>query len=118
MLDIIKNKKTVVAIGKFDGFHIGHQKLLNTTVKIAKTEKISSLILFIGKSCPSLSDSKERKEMIEKLNIDTSLELPLSEKLKNMTGEEFVCEILVSRLNASHVVVGENFRFANIRLFL
>ncbi len=115
MLDILKNKKTVVAIGKFDGFHIGHQKLLSTASKIAKEKNFLSLILFIGVGAHSLTDEKEREDMITNLGIDLSVDLKLDERVKNMTGEEFVSEILINDLNASHVVVGANFRFAKDR---
>lgn len=110
------SKKTVVAIGKFDGVHKGHQKLLKSAMSIAEENKLQSVALVINSSRGQyLISPEERYETIKSMGIDLVETQDLTPDFMNMSAEEFVCDFLIKELNCVHVVVGYNFRFAKGR---
>ncbi len=108
-------KKTVAAIGKFDGFHVGHMKLLNTAIETAKQTDGKSLIFFIGRFAGLNHSCKAANEYALKIGIDEYFRQDLSRDFMNLDADTFVNDILKEKLGCSHVVVGYNFRFAKDR---
>lgn len=109
-------KKTVVAIGKFDGVHTGHKKLLDTASGIAAEAGLESVCLVIApKGGRYLLDLAGREEYIKDIGINSVYMQDLSAEFMSMSAEKFVGEYLVKKLNCAHVVVGYNFRFAKGR---
>lgn len=109
-------KKTVVAIGKFDGVHKGHKELLLNALSIAEKSELQSVALVINSSKGQcLISSDERCETIKSMGIDSVETQNLTPEFMNMSAEEFVLEFLIKKLKCSHVVVGYNFRFAKAR---
>lgn len=114
--ELLSKKKSVVAIGKFDGVHIGHRELLKHTAALAGKEGLVSVCFIINsKSGKTLSDDKEREQYIKSLGIDFCYIQELNSDFMSMSAEEFADEILFKSLNCAHVVVGYNFRFAKGR---
>lgn len=110
------SRKTVVAIGKFDGVHKGHRELLSKALLIAEKNDLKSLAFVINSlKGQCLFSSEERYEIIKSMGIDEVEIQNLTPEFMNMSAEEFVSEFLVKKLNCSHVVVGYNFRFAKRR---
>jgi len=108
--------KTVVAIGKFDGMHIGHRELLLKAKDIARKEGFISVALLINSSFSTvLHTKKDRENIIKSLGIDYISSCELTHQFMSMTPNDFVNEILIKKYNAYHVVVGYNFRFAKDR---
>lgn len=108
-------KKTVAAIGKFDGFHVGHMKLLNVAIETANQTDAKSLIFFIGSFAGLNYNCKFANEYALKIGFDEYIRQELSRDFMNLDAESFVKDILKGKLNCSHVVVGYNFRFAKDR---
>lgn len=120
-------QKTAVSIGKFDGMHRGHQKLLNRMLYLAK-EELSTLI-FTFDLPPSYvlhNDSKEegqktlmtnaeRAAYFEHMGIDYLVECPFEPEIAGMEPSVFIEEILVKRLKAKYVVVGTDCHFGHQR---
>ena len=105
--------RTVVTIGKFDGLHRGHQKLVSRVREIAEERLLSSAAFtfaFPG-ARKSLLTKEERREMLHALGVDQLVEKTFSEEIKKMSPEDFVKEILLAELHAAAVVVGTDFRF-------
>ncbi|MBQ4631435.1 MAG: bifunctional riboflavin kinase/FAD synthetase [Clostridia bacterium] len=115
MTDNMNDKKTVVALGKFDGMHIGHVKLLETAVKTAKENKALSMVCFIGFARQSLADEGQIQSITRDIGVDMLHRQELTPEFMNMSAREFVSEFLCKRFNCSHVVAGYNFRFAKGR---
>ncbi len=122
--DIIQEKNTVITLGKFDGIHRGHQKLLNEVHRLSH-EKDLQTVLFtfdvspqtrIGKRdyCVIVTNS-EKKELVEKFGIDIMIECPFTDQVRNMEAEAFVEDILVNRLKAKALVIGDDFGFGKGR---
>ncbi|KAA9157600.1 bifunctional riboflavin kinase/FAD synthetase [Amycolatopsis acidicola] len=113
--------RCVVTIGVFDGVHRGHQALIGKTVEIAKARELPSVVLTFdphpsevvrpGSHPAQLTTLRRKAELVEQLGVDVFAVLPFTPELMRLSADEFVHEILVDRLHAAAVVVGENFTF-------
>lgn len=106
----MKNKqKLSVAIGCFDGVHIGHAEVISNAVAV-KSDGESAAVVTFENGMPKLIPQNEKKELIYSLGVDEIIEFKLSE-IKDLSPEQFIRDILRSRLNVSRISVGFNFRF-------
>ncbi len=105
------NAPTAVAIGKFDGTHIGHQALFKELMKKAQREHLRTLVIILkfGKS-GVLSDA-DRKRRLYELGIDYCIELEFNEEMRNMTATDFLEQILIGRYNMHAIVAGKDVSF-------
>lgn len=111
------NIKTVVVLGKFDGVHIGHQKLLKSAVSIAKERGLKTLVFEIlpFNTSKNITTEAKKEEIIKSLGIDEVVRQYLSDDFKSLTPSKFVSCVLKDKLNAECVVVGRNYRFGKDR---
>jgi riboflavin kinase/FMN adenylyltransferase len=115
--------RCVATIGVFDGVHRGHQSLIERAVELAKQRSVPSVVVTFdphpsevvrpGSHPAQLTTLRRKAELVEELGVDVFCVLPFTHELSKVPADEFVHEILVDRLHASAVVVGENFRFGN-----
>ena len=112
-------RKTVVALGFFDGVHIAHQKIIQTAVNFANDDGLSPVALTFDKSPMEvltdlppryLTDNEKKAELIGKIGAKTEF-LPAGTVILSMTPEEFVRDILVGEFGISSAVCGYNYRF-------
>jgi len=112
----------VVSIGVFDGVHRGHRMILDRAVVAARERGVASAVVtfdphpaaVVGRPVPlMLGTLHNRARWLAEVGIDALLILPFTRELSERTPEEFVQLVLVDRLHALHVVVGENFRFGH-----
>ncbi len=113
------NMPTAVAIGKFDGVHMGHRRLLEEIV--AKKAEGFKACVFTFDPAPSVlfgaSDGKElttreeKRELFEHLGIDILVEFPLSYETAATEPEAFVREILCGQLSAAFIAAGTDLSF-------
>ena len=102
-------KSTAVTLGKFDGLHRGHQKLVNRIMEYKSPECDSVLCAFdMGRE--SLMTKDERRKRLEG-KIDYLVEYPFTKELREMEAEDFIDQILCDTFHASHIVVGTDFSF-------
>jgi phosphoribosyl 1,2-cyclic phosphate phosphodiesterase len=114
---------SVVAIGNFDGIHLGHQRVLEFTINMAKesgavatalTFEPPPLKVLRPETAPlRISTNQQRMEWFGVLGMEAAVVLPFTMELAQMTAEDFVDQILVQQLQVRAVVVGENFRFGH-----
>lgn len=112
--------KTAVAIGNFDGVHKGHQKLLDVLKTRADAMGLTPVIytflehpanvLKADGTVKYITDKEEKTNLFHQFGIQT-VQYTNFEEVKDLSPAHFVKEILVDRLHASLVVVGENHRF-------
>ena len=102
-------ERTAVTLGKFDGLHRGHQKLVNRIREYA-SEGCESVLCAFDMHRETLMTKKERKERLEG-RVDWLIEDPFTEDLRNMEAETFIRAILCGKLHAAHIVVGTDFTF-------
>ncbi len=101
--------KTAVTLGKFDGLHRGHQKLVGKICQY-KEEGCESVLCAFDMGRDSLMTEKERCSRLEG-QVDWLVRYPFTDRLKGMSAEDFIRDILHERLNAAHIVVGTDFSF-------
>lgn len=111
-------EKTAVALGIFDGVHLGHRLILNTAKSFSEKEMKFAVFTFKTASVETkhgmlyeyLYTENQKNDIMEKLGADYIYSPDIS-SIKNMSGEQFAKEILAGKMNAGAVVCGENFRF-------
>jgi riboflavin kinase/FMN adenylyltransferase len=120
-MDEVPPDKRVVAIGTFDGVHIGHKKIIGDSVSAAAQEGVRSMVLTFhphplsviapDKCPPILTPLNIKADLIEDLGVDELLIIPFEKEFSELEPQKF-CEMLFSsNLGAVHVIVGANFRF-------
>lgn len=117
--DFYLEKDTAVAIGKFDGVHLGHRRLLEEI--IAKKKDGLAACVFTFDPAPAvlfgLSDGRElttreeKRRLFERLGIDILIEFPLTKETAATEPERFVSEILAKQMNTRFVAAGEDLSF-------
>lgn len=124
-LDTFPNKNSVVTIGTFDGVHVGHQKIINKLVKIAKKEGLHAAILtfFPHPRMVLQSDSNiklintidEKSEILKTFGVDNLVIHEFTREFSRLTALEFVRDVLVEKLHVKHLIVGYDHRFGRNR---
>jgi riboflavin kinase/FMN adenylyltransferase len=114
---------SVLAIGNFDGIHLGHQAILRAAVERAQAINAVSTALTFDPSPrkilrpetapPRLSTNSQRMEWFAALGLEAAVVLPFTLELARLSPEEFTSQILDHDLKAKIVLVGENFRFGH-----
>jgi riboflavin kinase/FMN adenylyltransferase len=102
-----------VAVGEFDGVHVGHREVISGNDTVLTFEP-HPLQVVRPEAAPKLLTSLDAKaELIETLGVEELVVVPFDEGFALQTPQEFIDRILVERLSATHVSVGENFRFGH-----
>ena len=102
--------KTAVTIGKFDGIHRGHRKLISHIVERKKTGA-EAVVFAFDLNSPMIFSHDERAAMLENMGVDVLVECSLNERIRKIRAEEFVRDILVGSFHADLIAVGEDNRF-------
>jgi riboflavin kinase/FMN adenylyltransferase len=112
---------SVVALGVFDGIHLGHREILARAVERARAEGLVSVactfdrhpmeILQPERAPLPITTLEERLELMGATGIDATLVLPFTRELAGLEPEAFVKDVLLDRLHARVVVVGTDHRF-------
>lgn len=111
----------VMAIGTFDGLHLGHKSVIMKTIEIAEEKKLfSGVYTFIPHPLkiinPSMAPlalvSREQKiNLFDKLGVNYYFEQFFTKEFSRIDFKTFVKEVLIDKLNVKHIVVGEDFKF-------
>jgi riboflavin kinase/FMN adenylyltransferase len=112
-LDAAEPRPRRVAVGEFDGVHLGHREVIagNDTVL---TFEPHPLQVVRPEACPKLLTSFPVKtELIEGLGVEELVVIRFDSSFAAQSPREFIDHVLVDRLHATHVSVGENFRFGH-----
>lgn len=106
---------SAVTLGKFDGLHRGHQKLIHEILRLQKEGYYGIVFTIAPEHVPALLTPEEKRDVIESFGIDCTIRCPFVPEVLSMEPEAFVADILVRKLNAKYVVVGTDFRFGHKR---
>ncbi len=114
-------EKSIVALGNFDGIHIGHKVLIDKMKEQANTFNLKSIV-FTFRNHPlsilqpnnnnkRIMNNEYKISLLNNLDIDMLYMIKFNKSIMNLSPEEFVKQILLQKLNASIVVVGFNYNF-------
>ena len=113
-------KETAVAIGKFDGIHLGHKKLLNEILSAKKRGLAACVFTFdkpisalFGKETAVLTTNEEKRKLFEKMGVDYLVEFPLTLQSAATPPEEFVSKYLVKQMNMKFIAAGSDLSFGD-----
>ena len=116
-------RSSVLAIGNFDGLHLGHQAILRATVEHAREVKAIATALTFDppplkvlrpeSAPPRISTNTQRIAGFSMMGMDAAVVMPFTVELSRLSPEDFVEQILVRDLRVAGILVGENFRFGH-----
>ena len=109
----VSSRPRRVAVGEFDGVHLGHRQVIEGSDTVLTFEP-HPLAVVRPEAAPKLLTTLEVKaELISGLGVEELVVIPFDETFARQSPEEFIVDILVGRLGATRVAVGENFRFGH-----
>lgn len=123
---ITNSKPTAVAIGSFDGVHLGHQAIIEKLISIAKENNLIPYILFFEplpkefflkeKAPLRIYDFRNKVINLNKFGIDNIICQKFNQKFANIEAQDFIENFLIKKLNTKHIIVGDDFRFGYKRM--
>ena len=122
-LDFWIPQESAITLGKFDGIHKGHQKLMKKVLEKKKAGLKSVVFtfgqmpgtVFLGNKGRTILTKAERQCHLELMGIDYMIECPFVTQIIQMEPEKFIEEILVNQLHAKYIAVGPDFKFGHNR---
>ncbi|PPR46721.1 MAG: Riboflavin biosynthesis protein RibF [Alphaproteobacteria bacterium MarineAlpha5_Bin9] len=121
----IKLKNLSLAIGNFDGIHIGHKKLISQLINKSKKNNYRSSIMsfkphpreyFSGnRNNFEIIDNKSKIKLLSELNVDNYILLKFSKAVSSLPPEDFINKILFKKLGVKLLIVGYDFKFGKYR---
>ncbi|AJQ27683.1 bifunctional riboflavin kinase/FAD synthetase [Pelosinus fermentans] len=112
--------RITVALGTFDGVHIGHQKVISRSVESAKQLDGTSVVftfsnhplsIIAPERCPlQIITQDDKVELIEKLGVDILLNIPFTAEFLKLSASQFI-RLLLDQLNPKHILIGPNYFF-------
>ena len=115
----LDRRRSAVTFGKFDGLHLGHQKLIEKVLELKKEQNTVGVVcafdmrpLWKSKHLhmERLMTGKERYHHLNS-QMDYLVECPFTEKFRNVTAQDFIRDVICGVFHASYVVVGTDFHF-------
>jgi riboflavin kinase / FMN adenylyltransferase len=123
--EFANTKKTIVTLGTFDGVHLGHQKIINRILNSTINNDFESVVLTFSthpravlqaeSNIKLLNTNEEKILLLEKCGIDNLIIHPFDAQFFELTGEQFVKDILVNQLNIQKIIIGYDHRFGKNR---
>ena len=115
------NRETAVAIGKFDGVHLGHRRLLQEVLEQKKkglaacvfTFDPTPAVLFGLSDGKELTTREEKRRLFEHMGVDILIEFPLNMETAAISPESFVEDILAGQMNTRFVAAGADLSFGS-----
>jgi riboflavin kinase/FMN adenylyltransferase len=109
----VEQRPRRVAVGTFDGVHLGHREVISGSDTVLTFDP-HPLAVIAPQACPPLLTTIERKaELLAGIGVEELVVIPFDRGFASRSAQEFVDDVLVKTLCATHVSVGENFRFGH-----
>jgi riboflavin kinase/FMN adenylyltransferase len=111
--DAKPDRERSVAIGTFDGLHLGHRAVIEGADTVLTFEPHPVSVLAPDAAPKLIMPFEVKRDVIEGLGVDELVVIPFDREFASKPPEEFISEVLIGKLNAKQVSVGENFRFGS-----
>jgi riboflavin kinase / FMN adenylyltransferase len=102
-----------VAVGSFDGVHLGHREVIRSSDSVLTFDPHPSAVVAPQHTPKLLTALQVKAELVEALGVKELIVIPFDADFAKRSAQEFIDDVLVGSLGASYVSVGENFRFGN-----
>lgn len=102
-----------VAIGTFDGVHLGHREVIRGADTVVTFDPHPQSVVAPGTQPKLLTTLDRKAELVESLGVEELVVIPFDGDFAARSAQDFVDHVLVERVQATHVSVGENFRFGH-----
>jgi riboflavin kinase/FMN adenylyltransferase len=112
-LSEVELRPRVVSVGEFDGVHLGHRKVIAGSDTVLTFEPHPASVVRPGGGPKLLTTLELKTELVAGLGVEELVVVPFDERFAHQEASEFVDRVLVETLAATHVSVGENFRFGH-----
>ena len=113
-----KKAPSVVCLGFFDGVHLGHMALINAAKEAAREKGLKICVHTFdqppGQKKESLTTLEERERLLKNAGADEIAVSTFDDTMRHMAGKDFFQEIVVEKLNARHIVCGDDHRFGHM----
>ena len=116
-----KHQNSVVAIGNFDGIHLGHQKVLNRARQKAKKNRLPfgvitfepMPVMFFNKKIKNhrINSLLQKKSQLKKLKLDFLIIINFNKKFSKLSAEQFIKRIIFKKVKCKFLYVSNNFKF-------
>ena len=116
-----KHQNSVVAIGNFDGIHLGHQKVLNRARQKAKKNRLPfgvitfepMPVMFFNKKIKNhrINSLLQKKTQLKKLKLDFLIIINFNKKFSKLPAEQFIKRIIFKKVKCKFLYVSNNFKF-------
>jgi riboflavin kinase/FMN adenylyltransferase len=116
-----KHQNGVIAIGNFDGLHLGHQKVINEAKKKARKKNLPFGIMtfepvpvmFFNSNIKNhrINSSNQKKLQLKKFNLDFLIIIKFNKKFSSLTAKQFIMKIINSKTKCKFLYVSKNFKF-------
>jgi riboflavin kinase/FMN adenylyltransferase len=102
-----------VAVGTFDGVHRGHREVIAGADTVLTFEPHPTAVIHPDAAPRLLTDPTRKARLIASLGVEQLVVIPFDGEFAARSAQQFVDDVLVGALGATHVAVGENFRFGH-----
>jgi riboflavin kinase / FMN adenylyltransferase len=109
----VERRPRRVAVGTFDGVHRGHREVIRGADTVVTFDPHPLSVIAPARRPPLLTTLERKAELVAGLGVDELVVVPFDDAFAALTADEFVQFVLVDRLGATRVSVGENFRFGH-----
>ena len=116
-----KHRNGVIAIGNFDGLHLGHQKVISEAIRKAKRNKIPLgvmtfepvPVMFFNKKIKNhrINSFQQKKQQLKKFKLDFLIIIKFNKKFSSQSAEEFIKKIIFKKTKCKYLFVSQNFKF-------
>ena len=119
--DVNISERTAVAMGYFDGMHLGHQALIRMTVQTAITSGLKSVVftfrdnpknlLSSNSAVKSILSHEDKARLMDTAGIDYMISVPFDDRIRNLAPRQYIRLLLDKNINMTAVCCGFNYRF-------
>ena len=113
--DIRSERPTAVTLGKFDGLHRAHRMLIDTVAGQHEAAGLTVTAVSFDINPIRILTKEEKADILSRSGVELYIRLPFTAQLMSMEAEDFIEEVLIRRLHASYICVGDDFRFGHMR---
>jgi riboflavin kinase / FMN adenylyltransferase len=109
----VEQRPRRLAVGTFDGVHLGHREVIGGADTVLTFDPHPSAVVSPNAAPPLLTTLDRKAELLDAIGVQELVVIPFDKEFASHSAQEFIDDVLVGTLCATHVSVGENFRFGH-----